>query len=162
MNNWVGLLPRLKTLILIHGWIQFSYISRLKNHSSVLKNIPFSCKMFDSFFRTKSNLIWMLDLKISSSLISIVYCCLRSCIFKVMFVWEKHKCLSNDETVYVWDNDTRLTYLVKRRGWIQVTMTRQFTDLIMVWTSSIYNRVWTIFTRYIKIEKKNLLDVLQS
>ena len=39
----------------------------------------------------------------------IVYCPLRSCIFKVMFVWEKHKCLSNDETVYVWDNDTRLT-----------------------------------------------------
>ena len=108
-------------------------------------------------------MFWMLDLKINSSLISIVYCRLRSCIFKVMFVWEKHKCLSNDETVYVWDNDTRLTYLVKRGGgWIQVTMTRQFTDLIMVWTSSIYNRVWTIFTRYINIEKKNLLGVLQS
>ena len=102
-------------------------------------------------------MFWMLDLKINSSLISIVYCRLRSCIFKVMFVWEKHKCLSNDETVYVWDNDTRLTYLVKRGGWIQVTMTRQFTDLIMVWTSSIYNRVWTIFTRYIKIEKNKLV-----
>ena len=127
--------------------------------------------MFDSFFQREIQfglgndkcwfMFWMLDLKINSSLISIVYCCLRSCIFKVMFVWEKHKCLSNDETVYVWDNDTRLTYLVKRRGWIQVTMTRQFTDLIMVWTSSIYNRVWTIFTRYIKIEKNNLLGVLQ-
>ena len=107
-------------------------------------------------------MFWMLDLKINSSLISIVYCRLRSCIFKVMFVWEKHKCLSNDETVYVWDNDTRLTYLVKRGGWIQVTMTRQFTDLIMVWTSSIYNRVWTIFYQIHQNWKNNLIGVLQS
>ena len=92
------LLPRLKTLILIHFFLMQNGWQFFPNQIQLGLGNDKSWIMF-----------WMLDLKINSSLISIVYCPLRSCIFKVMFVWEKHKCLSNDETVYVWDNDTRLT-----------------------------------------------------